>query len=86
MKIHMDKIVREIVQECWEWDRPRRSRNLVDRNRVFSEVLSEMEAAGDAMRFADKKGRICWKATPQLRDYLSDLKTDALEDFWQEDA
>jgi hypothetical protein len=45
-----------------------------------------MEAAGDAMRFADKKGRICWKATPQLRDYLSDLKTDALEDFWQEDA
>jgi len=83
---HMDKIIRELVEESWEWDRLGRTGDFVDKNRVFSETLVELESEGDAMRFLDSRGRICWKATPQLRDYLSDLRSDALEDFWQEDA
>jgi hypothetical protein len=82
----MDKIVREIVQECWEWDRLGRTRDFVDRDQVFAKTLIQMESEGDAMRFLDAKGRVRWRATPQLLGYLSDLKIDALEDFWQEDA
>ena len=54
------------------------------RDRVSAEMLIELEAAGDAMRFVDGNGRIAWKATPKLRDYLMDLQLDAeadLEDF-----
>jgi len=86
MKFRMDRIVRELVEESWESARLVRDRDFVDRNEVFAETLVELESAGDVMRFLDSKGHICWKATPQLRDYLSDLKMDALEDFWQEDA
>jgi hypothetical protein len=36
------------------------------------------------MRYLNSDGQIAWKATPQLRDYLMDLRLDAeadLEDF-----
>jgi hypothetical protein len=85
MKFRMDKIVREIVQECWEWDRLRRDRDPLDKNHVFSDVLIQMESEGDAMRYLDSKGDIAWKATPDLRDYLNDLKLDAEADLADED-
>jgi len=47
----------------------------------LAEVLGDLEAAGDAMRFVDAKGRIAWKATPRLRDYLQDLELEAEEDL-----
>jgi hypothetical protein len=43
-------------------------------------VLSKAEAAGDAMRYLDKKGRIVWRATPRLRECQNDLKAGAEAD------
>jgi hypothetical protein len=86
MKFRMDNIIRELVEEAWEWARIGRTREFGGRNEVFAETLVELESEGDAMRFLDSKGQIAWKATPELKGHLSDLKTDALEDFWQEDA
>jgi hypothetical protein len=85
MKFRMDKIVRELVEESWEWARIGRDRESVDRDRVFSETLVELESDGDAMRYVDSKGRIAWKATPDLRDYLNDLKLDAEADLADEE-
>ena len=48
------------------------------------QMLAELEAGGDAMRYLNSAGQIAWKATPRLRNYLMDLKLDAkadLEDF-----
>jgi hypothetical protein len=44
-------------------------------------VLAKLEAAGDAMRFVDAEGRIAWKATPSLCQYLMDLRLDAGSDL-----
>ena len=85
MKIWMDKILEEIVEQAYEEARLGRDREFVDRNEVFAETLADLESDGDAMRYLDSKGRIRWKATPDLRDYLNDLKLDAeadLEDEW----
>jgi hypothetical protein len=85
MKFRMDKILEEIVEQSYEEARIGRDRDSVDRDQVFADVLADLESAGDAMRYLSK-GRIAWKASPRLRDYLADLKADALEDFWQEGA
>jgi hypothetical protein len=53
---------------------------------VFAKVLAELEVAGDAMRYVDSQGRIAWKATPGLRDYLMDLQRDAEAEFQAEDV
>jgi hypothetical protein len=86
MKLLMDKIVRELVEEAWEWGRLGRDREFVDRDRVFIEALIELESSGDAMRYVDRKGRIAWKATPDLRDYLTDLRLDAEADLADEEV
>jgi len=85
-KTQMDKIVRELVEEAWEWARLGRSRQFGDKDRVFAEALFELESDGDAMRYVDSKGRIAWKATPDLRDYLNDLKLDAEADLEDEET
>jgi hypothetical protein len=84
MKFRVDKIIRELVEESWEWARLGRSRDFVDRDQVFAEALAELESRGDAMRFLDSKGRIAWKATPNLRDYIRDLRIDAEEELDQD--
>ena len=84
MKFRMDKIIRELVEESWEWARIGRDRDSVDRDQVFAETLVELESQGDAMRSLDAKGRVRWKATPDLRDYLNDLKLDAEADLADE--
>ena len=86
MKFRMDKIVRELVEESWEWARIGRDRDSVDRDRVFSETLADLESSGNAMRYLNSKGRIAWKATPDLRDYLNDLKLDAEADLEDEEV
>ena len=80
----MDKILAEYADQAFETARLRRNGVQTARDRVFAEMLAELEAAGDAMRFLNSDGQIAWKATPQLRDYLMDLRLDAeadLEDF-----
>ena len=85
MKFQMDnKIVRELVEEAWEWARIGRSQDSVDRDQVFAEALCELETQGDAMRYVDSQGRIAWKPTPDLRDYLNDLNLDAEADLEDE--
>jgi uncharacterized protein with PhoU and TrkA domain len=84
MKIRMDEILEEIADEAYEVARLRRNGVQPTRDRVFAEVLAELEANGDAMRFVNAKSRIAWKATPRLRDYLQDLELEAEEDLEDE--
>ena len=86
MNIRMDKILREIVEQAYEEARPRRIGDFPDRELVFSDILADLESSGDAMRYLDSKGRIAWKATPDLRDYLNDLKLDAEADLEDEEV
>ncbi len=86
MKFRMDKIIGELVEEAWEWARLGRDRDFVDRDRVFSETLVELENEGDVMRCLNSAGRVVWRATPRLRDYLNDLKLDAEADLEHEDV
>jgi uncharacterized protein with HEPN domain len=81
MKFRMDKIVRELVEEVCEWTHLGRDRDFVDRDRVFSDVLFQMESEGDAMRYVNSHGEIAWKATSRLRNYLMDLQLDAETDL-----
>ena len=50
-------------------------------NLLLAKTLAKLEASGDAMRFVDGEGRIAWKATPSLCQYLQDLELDAEEDL-----
>jgi hypothetical protein len=83
MKFRMDKIVRELVEESWELARLGRSSDFEGRDCVFSETLVELESEGKAMRYLDSKSRIAWRATPELLDYIRDLRIDAEEELDQ---
>jgi alkylation response protein AidB-like acyl-CoA dehydrogenase len=86
MKFRMDKIIRELVEEAWEWARLGRDRDSGGRDQVFAETLAEMESTGDAMRYVNSRGQIAWKATPELKDYLRDLRLDAEADLADEEV
>jgi hypothetical protein len=84
MKIPMDKILSEYADQAYETARLRRNGVHTARELISAMMLAELEATGDAMRYVNCHGRIAWKATPRLRDYLMDLELDAeadLEDF-----
>jgi hypothetical protein len=84
MPILMDKILTECGDNAYETARLGRNGVHTDRDWVSAEILAELEAIGDAMRYLDPHGQIAWKATPDLRQYLQDLRRDAegdLEDF-----
>ena len=80
MPILMDKILTEYAHHVFEAARLRRNGVQKARDRVFAEMLIELEEAGDAMRFLDGD-RIAWKATPKLRQYLKDLELVAQDDL-----
>jgi hypothetical protein len=50
------------------------------RHALVSEVLHEFEQAGDAMRYLRSDGKIGWKATPRMLDWLTDAEREAVED------
>jgi hypothetical protein len=77
----MDKILTEYADKAFETARLRRNGVLATRDLVSAEMLAELEAIGDAMRYLNSDGQIAWKATPQLRDYLMDLRLDAEADL-----
>ena len=84
MSFLMDKILQEVADQAYEAVRLRRDGVDQTHDVAFGEMLAELEAAGDAMRYVNPHGRIAWKATPKFRDYLRDLELDAeadLEDF-----
>jgi hypothetical protein len=81
MPILMDKILTEYADQAYEAARLRRNGVQTARDRVSTEMLIELEAAGDAIRYVSPRGRIAWKATPNLRQYLKDLQLDAEADL-----
>ena len=81
MQIRMDKILAEYADQAYETARLGRNGVHTPRHRVSAEMLIELEAAGDAMRYLNARGRIAWKATPQLRNFLMDLQLDAEADL-----
>ena len=81
MPILMDKILRQYAVQAYETARLGRNGIHPAGDRVFAEMLIELEAAGDATRYVNPRGQIAWKATPQLRDYLMDLQLDAEADL-----
>jgi hypothetical protein len=85
LKILIDTRLKAFLDEALSHARPRCSGALRDRNGVLASILAEAEAAGDAMRYLDKNGRIAWKATPQFREYLRDLQADAEADAGEEE-
>jgi tRNA-binding EMAP/Myf-like protein len=86
MTILMDEILQEIVDQAYGAARLGRNGDSENREVIFAKVLAELEVAGDAMRFVDSEGRIAWKATPSLRNYLMDLQRDAEAEFEAEDV
>jgi hypothetical protein len=85
MKNPLDKILQEVVDQAYGCARLGRTADLKGRETLVAEVLAELEASGDAMRYINFQGQIAWKATPQLRDYLTDLRLDAEADFADEE-
>jgi hypothetical protein len=47
---------------------------------LVAEVLHEFEQAGNAMRYLRADGKIGWKATPRMLDWLADAECEAVED------
>ena len=86
MTIPMDTILQEIVDQAYGAACLGRNGDLPDRDPVFADVLAELEVGGDAMRYVASGGRIAWKATPSLRDYLLDLRRDAEAEYAAEDV
>ena len=86
MKFRMDKTLREIVEQAYEEARLGRTGDFLDRNLVLAEVLAELETDGFAMRYLNSEGQIAWKATPDLRDHLRDLRLDAEDEFEDEEV
>jgi hypothetical protein len=81
MLILMDQILTEYADQAYETTRLRRNGARSTTELVSAKMLVELEATGDAMRYVNSHGRIAWKATPQLRDYLTDLLLDAEADL-----
>ena len=81
MPILMDKILTKYADQAVETARLRRNGVHTARDLVSAKMLAELEATGDAMRYVDCQGRIAWKATPRLRNYLMDLQLDAEADL-----
>jgi hypothetical protein len=81
MPILMDEILHEVADRAYEATRLGRNGAPPCRERLSAEVLSHLEDTGDAMRFVDTNGQMAWKATPQLRNYLTDLQLDAEADL-----
>jgi hypothetical protein len=80
VKLRIDTHLRAYLEGTNFPSRPRRNGTARGRNAASGEILANAEAAGDAVRYLDKKGRIAWRATSQLREYLNDLKADAEAD------
>ena len=81
MPILIDEILLQYADQAYGTERLGRNGVHPSRERVSAEMLIELEAAGDAMRYVNSRGQIAWKATPQLLDYLRDLQLDAEADL-----
>ena len=81
MPILMDRTLTEYADQALAAIRLRRNSVHTARALTSAELLFLLETAGDAMRFVDTDGRIAWKATPNLCQYVKDLELDADDDL-----
>jgi hypothetical protein len=81
MPIPTDKILTECADQAFEAARLRRNGVHPTRDLAFSEMLAQLEASGDAMRYVNCAGCIAWKATTKLAQYFKDLEVDAQDDL-----
>lgn len=44
MRIRMDKIIRELVEEAWDWAHLGRNGSFPDRNLILAEILADVES------------------------------------------
>jgi len=84
VKININESLQAYINEALYRARPRRNGTVGAPNAVLADILAKAEAVGDAMRYLDQRGRIAWKATPRLREYIADLKADAEADAEKE--
>jgi hypothetical protein len=50
------------------------------RQALIGKILREFEQAGDAMRYLRSDGKIGWKPTPRMLDWLTDAEREANDD------
>ena len=81
MSYRLDKILREFIEYDLEITRPGRNPVQTAQRLFLAKTLAKLEVCGDAMRTLDAKGRICWKATPALRDRIADQRWDAEDEL-----
>jgi hypothetical protein len=72
----MDIVLREVVDQAYEVARLGRNGIHTTRSLVSAEMLAGLEAGGHAMHLVVANGRIAWRATPNLCQYLTDLELD----------
>jgi hypothetical protein len=78
MKTHLNPILKFWI----EVERESRRKWLPEtKETAITQILSEWEVEGNAMRYVGQSGRISWKATPRFLDHLRDAKLDAIEEF-----
>jgi hypothetical protein len=79
MKLHMSKVLRFWVDV--EYERIKNDPTGRGGIELIAQILRRFEAAGDAMRYLNTKGRIAWKATPGMLSRLADAEQDARDDL-----
>jgi hypothetical protein len=50
------------------------------RQALIGKSLREFEQAGDAMRYLRSDGKVGWKATPRMLDWIAEGEREASED------
>jgi hypothetical protein len=84
MKLRMDRLLREQLELRGGCRRLGRNREIAAQELAIADILCELESRGDAIRYLDRDGRMAWRATPRLRDYIDDLQRDAEADLESE--
>lgn len=78
MKINLNPILKfwtEIeLENCRKW-LPE------SEEEAIAKIVKTWEAQGNAMRYVNRRGQICWKASPKFLEQLCDRKRDLFEDL-----
>jgi hypothetical protein len=77
MKFRITKKLKVCVDVACE---ERKASAAMSEHALVAEVLHEFEQAGNAMRYLRADGKIGWKATPRMLDWLADAEREAVED------
>jgi hypothetical protein len=82
MEIRIKKTLMEFIRSEFVYHPDRK---LLKRRKVLARILQKWEEAGNAIRRIDRRGRLCWKLSPQMRERLDDEEREARFEFEEED-